>query len=163
KRRGGNDGYDEGSGRGGALRSCDGAREQQGGTGADRLQRRRQSESGFPRAFGRTLRTILESGMLRRLSRRPRGGAAACSARPRPGKSIGKRAAPGRTSSICDLSKNLSEGQPMRTWNRPAIVVTLSAAAILMVTMGARQSLGLFVSPLNGSTGLGIATISLAL
>ncbi len=32
-----------------------------------------------------------------------------------------------------------------------------------MVTMGARQSLGLFISPLNSSTGLGIATISLAL
>jgi MFS family permease len=29
--------------------------------------------------------------------------------------------------------------------------------------MGARQSLGLFISPLNASTGLGIATISLAL
>ena len=37
------------------------------------------------------------------------------------------------------------------------------AAAILMVTMGARQSLGLFVSPLNTHTGLGIATISLAI
>ena len=34
-------------------------------------------------------------------------------------------------------------------------VVTLAAAAILMVTMGARQSLGLFVSPPNSSTGLG--------
>ena len=44
-----------------------------------------------------------------------------------------------------------------------ALVVTLSAAALLMVTMGARQSLGLFVSPLNTATGLGIATISLAL
>jgi predicted MFS family arabinose efflux permease len=32
-----------------------------------------------------------------------------------------------------------------------------------MITMGTRQSLGLFVSPLNTSTGLGIATISLAL
>ncbi len=32
-----------------------------------------------------------------------------------------------------------------------------------MVTMGARQTLGLFVSPLNSSTGLGITTISLAL
>ena len=51
----------------------------------------------------------------------------------------------------------------MRNWSRPAVVVTLAAAAILMVTMGARQSLGLFVSPLNTSTGLGIATISLAL
>ncbi len=46
---------------------------------------------------------------------------------------------------------------------RNAWIVTLAAAAILMVTMGARQSLGLFVSPLNGSTGLGITTISLAL
>src|SRR5271169_6162038 len=42
-------------------------------------------------------------------------------------------------------------------------LVTLAAAAILMVTMGARQTLGLFVSPLNSSTGLGITTISLAL
>src|SRR5438132_8554179 len=83
--------------------------------------------------------------------------------RKRTGKSIGKRGAPGRTSLIYGLSRNLSEEQPMRTWNRPAIVVTLSAAAILMVTMGARQSLGLFVSPLNTSTGLGITTISLAL
>lgn len=41
--------------------------------------------------------------------------------------------------------------------------VTLAAAGILMVTMGARQSLGLFVSPINTSTGLGIVTISLAL
>jgi predicted MFS family arabinose efflux permease len=42
-------------------------------------------------------------------------------------------------------------------------VITFAAAAILMVTMGARQSLGLFISPLNSSTGLGITTISLAL
>jgi len=41
-------------------------------------------------------------------------------------------------------------------------MITLAAAAILMVTMGARQSLGLFISPLQGSTGLGITTISLA-
>jgi MFS family permease len=46
---------------------------------------------------------------------------------------------------------------------REAMIVTLAAAAILMVTMGARQSLGLFVSPLNTSTGLGLVTISLAL
>jgi MFS family permease len=40
----------------------------------------------------------------------------------------------------------------------------LAAAGILMVTMGARQSLGLFMAPLNAaSTGLGIVTISLAL
>jgi MFS family permease len=41
--------------------------------------------------------------------------------------------------------------------------VTLLAAAMLMVTMGARQSMGLFVSPINTTTGLGIVQISLAL
>jgi MFS family permease len=41
--------------------------------------------------------------------------------------------------------------------------VVLVAAALLMITMGARQSIGLFVSPLNTSTGLGIATISFAM
>jgi predicted MFS family arabinose efflux permease len=39
----------------------------------------------------------------------------------------------------------------------------LAAAAILMVTFGARQSLGLYVSPLNTATGLGITGISFAL
>jgi len=43
------------------------------------------------------------------------------------------------------------------------LVTTLAAAGILMVTMGVRQSLGLFVNPLNSATGLGITTISLAL
>jgi MFS family permease len=46
---------------------------------------------------------------------------------------------------------------------REAWIVTAAAAAILMVTMGARQSLGLFVSPINTSTGLGLVSISLAL
>ena len=39
----------------------------------------------------------------------------------------------------------------------------LGAAAILMITMGARQSSGLFVLPLNASTGLSIVSISFAL
>ncbi|MBX3679685.1 MFS transporter [Cognatazoarcus halotolerans] len=39
----------------------------------------------------------------------------------------------------------------------------LCAAAILMITMGARQSLGLFISPLNTATGLGITAISFAM
>jgi MFS family permease len=39
----------------------------------------------------------------------------------------------------------------------------LTAAAIMMLTMGARQTMGLFLSPLNTATGLGIASISLAL
>jgi len=51
-----------------------------------------------------------------------------------------------------------TKGSLNGTW-----VVTLAAAAILMVTMGARQSMGLFISPLNTSTALGITTISLAL
>lgn len=46
---------------------------------------------------------------------------------------------------------------------RGAWGLVLVAAAILMVTMGARQSLGLFMSSLNSATGLGIAKISLAM
>lgn len=49
------------------------------------------------------------------------------------------------------------------TSQRSGWAVTVAAAALLMVTMGARQSLGLFVSPINSSTGLGITAISLAL
>jgi predicted MFS family arabinose efflux permease len=45
----------------------------------------------------------------------------------------------------------------------PSFIVTASAAGILMVTMGVRQSVGLFISPIEVSTGVGIATISLAL
>jgi len=41
--------------------------------------------------------------------------------------------------------------------------VTLVAAAILMVTMGTRQSMGLFISPINSSTGLGVVAISFAM
>jgi len=37
------------------------------------------------------------------------------------------------------------------------------AAAILMITMGTRQSMGLYVGPLNTDTGLGIVSISLAM
>jgi MFS family permease len=41
--------------------------------------------------------------------------------------------------------------------------LVISAAAIMTVTMGIRQSMGLFVSPLNTSTGLGIVTVSFAM
>ena len=41
--------------------------------------------------------------------------------------------------------------------------LVITAAAILMITMGARQSMGLFVSPLNSATGLGIVAISFAM
>lgn len=43
------------------------------------------------------------------------------------------------------------------------LAVTFAAAGILLVTMGARQSVGLFLGPINTSTGLGVATLSLAL
>lgn len=49
------------------------------------------------------------------------------------------------------------------TAQRTFWTLVLSAAAILAVTMGIRQSLGLFVSPLNSATGLGIVSISLAM
>jgi predicted MFS family arabinose efflux permease len=39
----------------------------------------------------------------------------------------------------------------------------VAAAAILLITMGARQSLGLFVAPLDKATGAGIVAISLAM
>lgn len=46
---------------------------------------------------------------------------------------------------------------------RAAWLLILAAAAILMITMGARLTTGLFISPINTSTGLGIASISFAL
>ncbi|MBU3653515.1 MAG: MFS transporter [Limnohabitans sp.] len=39
----------------------------------------------------------------------------------------------------------------------------LMAGGILLITMGIRQSMGLYVGPINTSTGLGITSISLAL
>lgn len=45
---------------------------------------------------------------------------------------------------------------------RAGWMLMLSAAAILMITMGARQTTGLFVSPINTSTHLGIVAISFA-
>lgn len=41
--------------------------------------------------------------------------------------------------------------------------LVLAASAILMITMGVRQSLGLYVSPINSATGVGIVAISFAL
>ncbi|HEY2928695.1 MAG TPA: MFS transporter, partial [Albitalea sp.] len=40
--------------------------------------------------------------------------------------------------------------------------VLLAGAGTFALTMGARQSMGLFVGTLNTSTGLGLASISLA-
>lgn len=46
---------------------------------------------------------------------------------------------------------------------RPYWALAIAGAAVLAVTMGIRNSLGLFVSPLNTATGLGIVTISFAM
>ncbi|MFD4121732.1 MFS transporter [Alcaligenes faecalis] len=47
---------------------------------------------------------------------------------------------------------------------QPAVMtVTLAAAGILMVTMGIRQSFGLFVGPIDKATGMGIMSISFAM
>jgi MFS family permease len=46
---------------------------------------------------------------------------------------------------------------------RAAWLLILAASAILMITMGARLTTGLFLSPINTSTGLGIASISFAM
>lgn len=46
---------------------------------------------------------------------------------------------------------------------RPAFwLVLLAAGGVFALTMGARQSMGLFLGALNSSTGLGLASISLA-
>ncbi|HBQ87822.1 MAG TPA: MFS transporter [Alcaligenes faecalis] len=47
---------------------------------------------------------------------------------------------------------------------QPAVMtVTLAAAGILMVTMGIRQSFGLFVGPIDKASGMGIMSISFAM
>jgi MFS family permease len=53
----------------------------------------------------------------------------------------------------------MADGSNKRSW----LFITFAAAAVLMVTMGGRQSMGLFVFPLNDSTGLGLVTISFAM
>jgi MFS family permease len=54
--------------------------------------------------------------------------------------------------------QNNNDYSPRTSW-----MIMLSAAAILMITMGARQTTGLFLSPLNTSTHLGIVSISFAM
>ena len=48
--------------------------------------------------------------------------------------------------------------------NHPGVwITTIMASSILMITMGTRQSMGLYVGPLKTDTGLGIVSISLAM
>ncbi len=49
------------------------------------------------------------------------------------------------------------------TRSKSAWALMLSSSAILAITMGSRQSVGLFVAPLDTATGLGIVSISFAL
>src|SRR5258708_7027022 len=58
--------------------------------------------------------------------------------------------------------RDMTSGTIAQQRGRSAWVITLAGTAIFLVTMGIRQSLGLVISPLKNSTGLGIATISLA-
>jgi len=44
----------------------------------------------------------------------------------------------------------------------PLALVLLAAAGVFAVTMGTRQTMGLFLGPLNTATGLGLGSISLA-
>lgn len=51
----------------------------------------------------------------------------------------------------------------MNTSARSAWLLMIAAATILTLTMGVRQSLGLFIAPINASTGMGVVSISFAL
>ncbi len=53
--------------------------------------------------------------------------------------------------------------EPSTMTPRAAWMLILAASTILMITMGARLTTGLFLSPINTSTGLGIASISFAM
>src|SRR6188768_3284188 len=55
------------------------------------------------------------------------------------------------------MNSVLTPRRQMAVW-----LVLLAAAGTFSLTMGARQSMGLFLNTLNTSTGLGLASISLA-
>src|SRR5215469_15532636 len=52
---------------------------------------------------------------------------------------------------------NSAPDAPKMPW-----LMIAAACAILLITMGARQTIGLFIAPLDAATGLGIVAISLA-
>jgi predicted MFS family arabinose efflux permease len=54
-------------------------------------------------------------------------------------------------------TESTSAARPMVWW-----LVLLAAAGAFALTMGTRQTMGFFLSPLNTSTGLGVGSISLA-
>lgn len=59
-------------------------------------------------------------------------------------------------SSAASLASS-SASLPVALW-----LVLLAAGGTYALTMGTRQTMGLFLSPLNTATGLGIGSISLA-
>jgi predicted MFS family arabinose efflux permease len=59
---------------------------------------------------------------------------------------------------MSDATHSAAQPAPVRPW----VLVMLAAAAIFALTMGARQSMGLFVGPINTHTGLGLGSVSLA-
>jgi MFS family permease len=56
------------------------------------------------------------------------------------------------------MDHSVSTARARGTW-----LIVLSAAGVLLVTTGVRQSLGLFIAPLDQVTGLGVLSISFAL
>ena len=52
---------------------------------------------------------------------------------------------------------------PMKTTTQPYVAFIVAACLVLLVTMGIRQSLGLFVQPIVLNTGISIAVVSLAM
>jgi MFS family permease len=55
------------------------------------------------------------------------------------------------------MTKSVAVTRPLAVW-----LILLAAAGAFALTMGTRQTMGLFLSSLNTSTGLGIGSISLA-
>ena len=54
----------------------------------------------------------------------------------------------------------MTNAAPTTLSPRAAWTLILVASAVMMITTGARLTSGLFLSPLNTATGLGVATIS---
>src|SRR3954470_13496634 len=61
------------------------------------------------------------------------------------------------------MTKEMSMADSRAGVRAPLVwVVLLASAGTFALTMGTRQTMGLFLSPLNTSTGLGLGSISLA-
>ena len=61
------------------------------------------------------------------------------------------------------FSKGRALTQSKQSQHRSLRLITISAALILAITQGARQTTGMYVSPMNTDTGLGIANIAFAM